>query len=32
MGESTSHKWEKIAPGLEDVFVSMMSTSEDNFQ
>jgi ABC-2 type transport system ATP-binding protein len=32
MGESTSHRWEKIAPGLEDVFVSLMGTSEDNFQ
>ena len=32
MGGATAHKWEKIAPGLEDVFVSMMGTSEDNFQ
>ena len=32
MGEATSHRWEKIAPGLEDVFVSLMGKSEDNFQ
>jgi ABC-2 type transport system ATP-binding protein len=32
MGESTSHKWERIAPGLEDVFVSLMGKSEDNYR
>ena len=31
-GEATPHRWEKIAPGLEDVFVSLMGKGEDNFQ
>lgn len=30
--ESGSHRWDKVAPGLEDVFVSLMGASEDNFQ
>ena len=32
MAESGSHAWEKAAPGLEDVFISLMGGSEDNFQ
>jgi len=30
--QSGTHRWERIAPGLEDVFVSLMGESEDNFQ
>ena len=26
------HRWEPVAPGLEDVFISLMGKSEDNFQ
>ena len=32
MGGDAAHRWEKIAPGLEDVFISLMGGSEDNFQ
>ena len=32
LGERSQHHWEKVAPGLEDVFVSLMSRGEDNFQ
>src|SRR4051812_3681501 len=32
MGEGSQHHWEKVAPGLEDVFVSLMNRGEDNFQ
>ncbi len=27
-----AHRWEPVAPGLEDVFITLMSGSEDNFQ
>jgi len=26
-----SHKWQRIEPGLEDAFIGLMQTSEDNF-
>ena len=26
------HRWSPVAPGLEDVFISLMGKSEDNFQ
>ncbi len=32
VGGATEHRWEKIAPGLEDVFVSLMDKGEDNFK
>lgn len=28
---SNGHRWTKIEPGLEDVFISMMETAKDNF-
>src|SRR4051812_19283142 len=27
-----SHRWTRIEPGLEDVFVALMDKGEDNFQ
>jgi ABC-2 type transport system ATP-binding protein len=27
-----SHKWQRIEPGLEDVFIDLMSAAKDNFQ
>jgi ABC-2 type transport system ATP-binding protein len=27
-----THRWEPVAPGLEDVFIGLMSTAEDNVQ
>ena len=29
---SNAHRWTKIEPGLEDVFISLMETAKDNFQ
>jgi ABC-2 type transport system ATP-binding protein len=28
---SSTHRWTKIEPGLEDVFISLMDTAKDNF-
>jgi ABC-2 type transport system ATP-binding protein len=28
---SNAHRWTKIEPGLEDVFISLMETAKDNF-
>lgn len=28
---SNAHRWTKIEPGLEDVFISLMDTAKDNF-
>ena len=28
---SSTHRWTKIEPGLEDVFISLMETAKDNF-
>ena len=27
-----SHQWTEVSPGLEDVFISLMETAEDNFR
>ena len=32
MGGDEVHRWETVAPGLEDVFITLMSGTEDNFQ
>ncbi len=32
LGAATEHRWEPVAPGLEDVFISLMKDSEDNFR
>ena len=32
LGGDAAHRWEAVAPGLEDVFIALMSGSEDNFQ
>ena len=32
LGGDAAHRWETVAPGLEDVFITLMSGSEDNFQ
>ena len=29
--QSNTHRWTKIEPGLEDVFISLMETAKDNF-
>jgi ABC-2 type transport system ATP-binding protein len=29
--QSNGHRWTKIEPGLEDVFISLMETAKDNF-
>jgi ABC-2 type transport system ATP-binding protein len=29
--QSSAHRWTKIEPGLEDVFISLMETAKDNF-
>jgi ABC-2 type transport system ATP-binding protein len=29
--QSNAHRWTQIEPGLEDVFISLMETAEDNF-
>jgi ABC-2 type transport system ATP-binding protein len=29
---SNAHRWTKIEPGLEDVFISLMESAKDNFQ
>jgi len=29
--QSNAHRWTKIEPGLEDVFISLMDTAKDNF-
>ena len=29
--QTNAHRWEKIESGLEDVFISLMETSKDNF-
>jgi len=29
--QSNAHRWTKIEPGLEDVFISLMETAKDNF-
>jgi len=29
--QSNAHRWTRIEPGLEDVFISLMETAEDNF-
>ena len=31
-GGDAAHRWETVAPGLEDVFITLMRGSEDNFQ
>ncbi len=28
---TNAHRWIKIEPGLEDVFISLMETAKDNF-
>ena len=30
--KTSSHQWAKIKSGLEDVFISLMDTSEDNYK
>lgn len=32
LGQASEHRWEPVPPGLEDVFISLMHGSEDNFQ
>ncbi len=32
IGREAAHRWEPVPPGLEDVFISLMHGSEDNFQ
>jgi ABC-2 type transport system ATP-binding protein len=29
--QANTHRWTKIEPGLEDVFISLMETAKDNF-
>jgi len=31
MQREDAHRWEQIRPGLEDVFIGLMKTVEDNF-